>query len=162
MKFWRRIILMISFCAALGSANENLTPDPERGEIFVISYKFSMKNEHPIGEKYSISVPMTQKSTKISYSCEIDARADDFDDDTLSTIDALKLLLHARKDDVILCLQKAGAEVKSHEFRKNAMARTDVRFAVGPSRVKARVENGFLMLDVLDPKNGAQNENRYR
>ncbi len=117
---------------------------------FIISYQFLLKNEMPIGEKFSISEPMVNRQMSVSYECKIDSAInEDFDDDSVLGI-LLKLLLEYHKDEVLECLYKTGILLREDGISEKNRSNNKILFSLPPTYVRTSLENGFLKILVLE------------
>lgn len=125
-------------------------PDDIFEKDFIVSYKFLLKDEVPVGEKYNISEPLvSMKNPSFIYQCSIDVFLDD-DMSGMGVLDMLlKELLQYHKEDVLECLYKSGVEVKDESMSNNNASKNKTLFTLLPKRIRVSLQNGFLIIKVF-------------
>ncbi len=117
---------------------------------FLISYKALAQDGIIIGEKYSISEPLVKKAhfSKIDYMCKINTPINDLITD--DEVYAIKYILMHYQDDILLCLNKTGVNIRYDGINSNLVYLQDQTLLnLKAKRVVAYLDNRYLILEVL-------------
>lgn len=114
----------------------------------LISYKIISKDNLAIKESYRVSHAMNYKGDSLQRvgECEIDASAYAIMDDMPYFI---TMILKREKEQVLECLLTQEVHIRERTNGRNSALSSRTTLAIPPTRVRARLENKSIILEIL-------------
>lgn len=150
----RRFLIFLLCVGILNGANEldmipyNESFDGVEVEL-LISYKMISKDNVALGERYRVSHVMNYQNAKgyqVVAECEIDASRYPIMDDMPYFITSI---LKQEKEQVLECFYTYQVYVRESTKGRNNALSSRVSFEIAPTRIKAKLVDKSIMLQIL-------------
>lgn len=145
-------LLISGISAAFGASELDKLPYNEDFEgvrvELLISYKIISKDNLAIKESYRVSHAMNYKGESLQSvgECEIDASAYAIMDDMPYFI---AMIVKREKEQVLECLLAQEVHIRERTNGRNSALSSRTTLTIPPTRVRARLENKSIMLEIL-------------